>query len=147
MASHRQLDTSRVTKSRPVIRRRAWIFWALLAPLLFPAAELAQTRSSSHQKIAQLFQQELWQAVVDLDPKCDVAESCFYYGSALAHLGRWAEAKSAFETGRRSFRHDARFPVELAGVAFKEKKYAEAQSWLQEALRLSADDTYANDFL
>jgi tetratricopeptide (TPR) repeat protein len=89
----------------------------------------------------------MWQAVVDLDPKCDVADSCFYYGAALAHLGRWAEAKAAFETGRRAFSHDARFPVELAGVAFKEKKYAEAQSWLQQALRLSPDDTYANDFL
>src|SRR6185503_7433106 len=42
---------------------------------------------------------------------------------------------------------DKRFPVELAGIRFKQKKYAEAADYLHRALRLDRADKYANDFL
>ena len=37
----------------------------------------------------------------------------FYYGSALAQLGRWDEARTALLAGRRLQPTDERFPVEL----------------------------------
>jgi hypothetical protein len=42
---------------------------------------------------------------------------------------------------------DSRFPVELAGIAFKQKRYGEAVKWLRLAMRLRPDDTYVADFL
>ncbi len=75
------------------------------------------------------------------------AEIDYYYGSALAHLGRWDQARAAFLAGRRLRPRDERFPIELGGVAFKQKRYAEAARWLRKGLRLAPDDSYANDFL
>ena len=75
------------------------------------------------------------------------AEIDYYYGSALAHLGRWNEARAAFLAGRRLRPGDERFPIELGGVAFKQKRYAEAARWLREGLRRAPGDAYANDFL
>ena len=75
------------------------------------------------------------------------AEIDYYYGSALAHLGRWDPARAAFLAGRRLRPRDERFPVELGGVAFKQKRYAEAARWLREGLKLAPNDAYAHDFL
>ncbi len=75
------------------------------------------------------------------------AEIDYYYGSALAHLERWDEARAAFLAGRWLRPGDGRFPVELGGVAFKQKRYSEAARWLQAALRLNPNDSYANNFL
>ena len=65
----------------------------------------------------------------------------------MAHLGRWDQARAAFLAGRRLRPRDERFPVELGGVAFKQKRYAEAARWLREGLKLAPNDAYANDFL
>jgi tetratricopeptide (TPR) repeat protein len=74
-------------------------------------------------------------------------ETNFCYGSALAQLNRWDEARAVFLEGRRDAPQDARFPIELAGVAYKQKNYPEAATWLRRGLHLSPNDTYANDFL
>lgn len=71
----------------------------------------------------------------------------YYYGSALAHLSHWDESRAAFLAGRRLNPRDERFPIELGGVAFKQKHYAEAARWLRTGLRLVPNDEYANDFL
>ncbi len=71
----------------------------------------------------------------------------YEYGVALAHLERWDEAHGALRTGMRLAPGDKRFPVELAGVAFKQKKYGDAAGYLHHALRLDPHDAYANDFL
>ena len=47
----------------------------------------------------------------------------------------------------RAAPRDKRFPVELAGVEFKQKKYAAAKHDLRRALQLDAKDEYANEFL
>ena len=75
------------------------------------------------------------------------AQMNYDYGMALAHLGRWADARSALKQGWRLAPQDARFPVELAGVAFKQKRNGRAEKLLRQALRLIPHDTYANDFL
>ena len=75
------------------------------------------------------------------------AELDFYYGTALAHLGRWDDAQKAFAAGARLQPGDKRFPLELAGVAFKQKRYPAAVRHLRRALRLDPADSYGNDFL
>jgi hypothetical protein len=75
------------------------------------------------------------------------ADLDYYYGVALAHLERWAEAGNVLDDGQRLAPRDKRFPIELAGVAFKQKKYGEARRDLHRALRLDLKDAYANEFL
>lgn len=100
-------------------------------------------------RVQQLMQQERWREVVqalDAMPGKD-ADLDYAYGTALAQLGRYGEARSAFLAGRALAPRDKRFPIELAGVEFKEKKPASARRWLQTALGLDREDSYANDFL
>ncbi len=113
-------------------------------------AQVSPLRSPSlHSEVRQLFEQERWREIVDRlgsGPLSD-PDLVFYYGSALAQLGRWEEAQRAFQAGRHLAARDPRFPVELAGVAFKRKRLPEAARWLRCALRLDPTDRYANDFL
>ncbi len=99
--------------------------------------------------IKQLVQEERWQEVVQglqAVPSRN-ADQNYYYGLALAQLGRYPEAEQALRAGRRQQPRDPRFPVELAGVAFKQKKYGGAEVWLRRALKLDPTDAYSNDFL
>lgn len=68
-------------------------------------------------------------------------------GLALARLEKWDEASLAFEAGARKSPRDSRFPVELAGVAYKQKDFRTARSHLQRALFLNPQDAYAREFL
>jgi Tetratricopeptide repeat len=107
----------------------------------------AQTDSTPTAK--QLFEQERWSELAQLlqqTPR-NSADLDYYYGVALAHLERWEEAGRALSDGQRLAPSDKRFPIELAGVAFKQKKYGEAKHNLHCALRLDPKDEYANEFL
>ena len=100
-------------------------------------------------EIKQLLAEERWQEIVRL-AEAETARSSdlnYYYGIALARLERWDDAKRAFQEGLKQQPSDKRFPLELAGVSFKQKNYAEAADYLRRALRLDPADTYANDFL
>src|SRR5512141_493224 len=68
-------------------------------------------------------------------------------GMALAKQGRLDEAREIFLKARAQSPMDPRFPIELGGVAFKQKKYDEAIHWLRIARRLNPSDVYTNDFL
>jgi tetratricopeptide (TPR) repeat protein len=119
---------------------------------VFSIAVRAQTPGSDPKpldKIQELFAQERWVQIVQLagSEAARSADFEYYYGTALARLERWAEARTAFQNGLRQKPGDKRFLVELAGVSFKQKKYAEAVEYLRLALRLDPADAYANDFL
>ncbi len=112
----------------------------------------AQTRSSSDQLVdraRQLFAEQRWQDIVNLgkSEQNPSAELDFYYGTALAQLGRWTEAQQVFSAGARLQPDDKRFPLELAGAAFKQKQYAHAARHLRRALHLDPNDSYGNNFL
>jgi len=75
------------------------------------------------------------------------ADADFERGMTAAREARWREAKEALLAGQAKAPRDKRFPIELAGVAFREKEFSVAKSYLRRALRLDPKDTYANDFL
>ncbi|MGC8549782.1 MAG: hypothetical protein ACP5M4_08785 [Acidobacteriaceae bacterium] len=64
----------------------------------------------------------------------------------LAQQQRWSEARRSLLSGARMCPQQKRFPVELAGVAFEQKKYPEAARLLRFALKLDPSDKYANNF-
>jgi tetratricopeptide (TPR) repeat protein len=57
------------------------------------------------------------------------------------------EARRVFLQGRKLFPHDKRFPLELAGIAQRNKDSASAKRYLLEALKLDPKDSYGNEFL
>jgi tetratricopeptide (TPR) repeat protein len=119
---------------------------------LFVLASVASSQTSDSSLVAratQLSAEQRWQEVVGLVESVPhpSAELDFYYGTALAQLGRWDEAQKAFVAGARLQPGDKRFPLELAGVAFKQKRYSVAVRHLRRALRLDPADSYGNDFL
>ena len=100
-------------------------------------------------KIKQLAGENRWPEIVQELKKVPGkdADLQFYYGSALAQSGRFEDARQAFLAGRQIAPGDKRFPIELAGVEFKEKDYLAASVWMRRALRIDPRDDYANDFL
>jgi tetratricopeptide (TPR) repeat protein len=120
------------------------LFGALVLP-----AQKVPPQLPSGQDIQQLADAERWQDIVQLlEPLTSrSADLDFDLGIALAHLDRFPDAKNALEAGRRLAPGDPRFPVELAGVAFKQKNYPETTHHLRQALRLQPDNSYANDFM
>src|SRR6266480_992751 len=68
-------------------------------------------------------------------------------GLALSRMERWGQAKTAFQAGAKKSPRDARFPVELAGIAYKQKDFCLAKKDLDTALRLNAHDQYTQEFL
>lgn len=130
------------------LRRVALVLMAAAVPVVsqssFPAPAGALPAG-----IQQLAAEKRWTEMVDAlrDVAPKDADIDYFYGSALANLGRWEEARLVFLAGRRLAPHDKRFPIELAGVAFKRKCYASSAVWLRRALRIDPEDSYANDFL
>ena len=108
---------------------------------------MAQTDPVAEAK--QLFEQERWPELANLmhQGQHNSADLNYYYGIALAHIERWNEASKALSDGQRLAPNDKRFLIELAGVAFRQKKYGEARRDLHRALQLDPKDAYAGEFL
>ena len=130
-----------------------WKQWLSIFLVLLSGGSHLFAQSSAEatlpDKLRKLAAEQHWQETVVLleQVKPRSADLNFYYGTALAHLGRWQEAEKAFESGRRLAPKDPRFPIELAGVAFKQRQYSLAARRLRRALKLAPRDPYANDFL
>jgi tetratricopeptide (TPR) repeat protein len=99
-------------------------------------------------RIEQLVAAGQWQQVVQqLRPfSSRNADLNYFYGIALAQLGSYTEAEHALLAGREQRPRDKRFPIELAGIAFRQRKNSAAERWLRRALKLDHSDSYANDF-
>jgi tetratricopeptide (TPR) repeat protein len=133
----------------PILMRA---FCAMVVLLCFASGTSAQTvpaQSSFEQQARTLAAAQRWAEIVRLlgpiQPR--TAEMDFSYGMALARLGRWTEAESALQAGQKLAPADARFPEELAGIAFEQKNNPLAARRMRQALRLKPNDAYANDFL
>ncbi len=131
--------------------RRPLIRFAVVILICLAGSAAGQTSPDFGpvQQAKQLADKEQWQEVVRLSESVAIRppELNYLYGTALAHLEHWPQAHQVFRAGERSLPQDERFPLELAGVDFKQKRYAEATSHLQRALRLAPKDPYANEFL
>jgi hypothetical protein len=66
---------------------------------------------------------------------------------SFAAAGRLDDAEQVLLEGKSAFTRDARFRIELAGVAWRKKHSALAKSYLRQALRLNPSSDYANEFL
>jgi tetratricopeptide (TPR) repeat protein len=132
----------------------------LLAPSRLPTAAIGPRRvcadaqesrggSDIASGVQRAYAAERWEDVVRLTSASAVEspDLDYYRGMALARLGRWPEAKRAFEAGRQLAPHDKRFPLELAGVAYKQQDFRTAKADLHRALLLDPSDRYAHDFL
>jgi tetratricopeptide (TPR) repeat protein len=75
------------------------------------------------------------------------AETSYHRAMDLARARRWEEARGAFRSGARAYPRDKRFPLELAGIAFKLGQPGSAKRFLAAALALDPQDRYARDFL
>ena len=130
-------------------RQRLCIFVVLLCSFLRLSAQTGSAPGPWEDEVRQLAAEQRWQDIARLlgALQSRTADLNFYYGTALAQLQRWQEAESAFQAGLRLAPHDPRFPIELAGVAFKQKNYPQAAHRLRQALKLAPQDSYANDFL
>lgn len=113
------------------------------------AAQQPRAQEPSLQLVQNLAAAQQWPEVVRLlapvHPRN--AEQDYYFGLALAHTGPAAEGARALEAGSRLAPRDARFPEELAGVAFQEKNYPRAARLLRRAVKLAPRDEYAGNFL
>ena len=116
---------------------------------LCAAAQTPVEPTQSESSAQKLFAAEQWQQLVQSAESAPQrsAELNYYYGVALAHLGRLDDARQALLAASYERRDDKRFAIELAGVAYKHKNYTEAAGYLHRALRLDPHDAYANDFL
>lgn len=134
---------------RPQKTVRLGIVLALLCGCLRLGAQTAPPEVPSTEEVRQLAAQHRWLDIaLLLGPlRSRSADQNFYYGTALARLELWQEAENAFRVGLRLAPNDPRFAIELAGLAFKLKRFPEATHHLRRALKLAPQDAYANDFL
>ena len=109
----------------------------------------SESQESLAHRIQQLAAEQHWPDIVrELESLPDKSVGLeFEYGSALAQVGRLEDARTAFLAGQKLAPRDKRFPIELAGVEFKQKHPATAARYLRSALRIDPADSYANDFL
>lgn len=145
MESNRELDASGDATIAINIRRVG----ALVLILLLWISRGASGQQPSDTGIKTLFENGQWAEIVARvrGPSPNDADLNYYYGIAAAQLGRFDEARAALLTGARLRPKDPRFPIELGGVAFRQKRYSDAARWIQKGLDLNPQDAYANEFL
>jgi hypothetical protein len=77
----------------------------------------------------------------------DDADNFYKEGIAYSQASNWKAAHEAFTLGEQENPQDPRFPLELAGVAYKAGNHGQAKRHLRRALYLAPDDGYAAEVL
>jgi tetratricopeptide (TPR) repeat protein len=144
MELHGRLDSAGAAADRRLIFLLLLLF---LPNRALPQATLPTTDRIS--EVKKLYDAQRWSEVIQTVPESpdEAADLELYRGLALAQLQRWGEAKKAFEAGLVRNPRDARFLVELAGIAYREKQFSRAKRELRRALAIDGRDDYANNFL
>ena len=145
MAAEPQLDAPGSPRKDRVIR-------FLFAVLILVSPAFAQDPNSEIARLTAAqgaFDAGRWGEAAKLarGPGDQSPEFDFLAGLALARLEKWDEAKLALDAGFRKSPGDARFLVELAGIAYKQKDFRTARNNLRAALRLNPKDSYSSEFL
>jgi hypothetical protein len=66
---------------------------------------------------------------------------------SLARSGQFEEARKVLLRGQAVYPSDKRFPIDLAGVAYRLGQRGRAKDHIQRALRIDRNDSYSNDLL
>jgi len=145
MAAKRQLDAAGGPRKGRV--KRFLLFFCVL-----PAIGYAQEGTPDKARLTaaqNAYNVGNWREAAQLStgPADQSVEFDFLRGLALSRMEEWDEAKSAFEAGARKSPRDSRFPVELAGIAYKQKDFRTAKKDLHAALLLNPGDAYSHEFL
>ncbi len=77
----------------------------------------------------------------------ELADELLKRAISLATSGQLEDAEQLLIEGKSVYDRDARFPIELAGVAWRKKESASAKQYLRQGLRLDPSGAYANEFL
>lgn len=130
------------------LSRQLFLIVALTTALGLRATAQCATEAASDANVHALYDKHKWDQVIAAEQTLSQrsADEDFELGMSFAHLGHWDESRIALMAGRRACPEQKRFPIELAGVAFQQKKFPEASRWIEKALRLDPQDAYANDF-
>lgn len=148
MESHARLDSLGAAAARQLTPILLLFFFLAGCPTI----ATAQTAFSSDQEVSrvkQLYDEARWTDVVRAVPGLDTANAdlLLYRGLALAKLERWDEARTTLEAGITRDPRDARFSVELGGIAYRLSQFSLAKRELRLALRIQPKDSYTNNFL
>jgi tetratricopeptide (TPR) repeat protein len=122
---------------------------AVLTALFAFLAVSSAAQTPSVESVQKLYDQKQWNEIVELVPRSAATspDLDLYLGLALAQLQRWPEANAALEDGARKAPNEERFPVELAGVAYRTNNLSGATRQLHRALRRNPHDSYSLNFL
>jgi hypothetical protein len=117
--------------------------------LLFAAALSFAQSHDVEARVRSLYDSGRWAETAQLAGNVShpSAAVLFYRGMSLARLKQLTQAAAIFEQGLTFYPEDKRFPLELAGVAYRDKRNDVAKGYLCRALRLDPTDHYGNDFL
>lgn len=131
------------------IRRLIGFALALLILLVCPVAALSQAPlgDDAVSRVKQMYDEGRWSDVVRNAPASGNAgaDLRIYRALALAKLERWDESRQVLEAGAALYPRDARFPIELGGVAYRQSNFSLAKRELHRALRIEPQDEYANN--
>lgn len=120
----------------------------LRAAALVLLACLSRAEESPEARVRTLYDAGRWEEALQAAQAAPVSpDTTLLHGLALAQLNRLEDAARSLDRGRRLFPADKRFPLELAGVAYRRKQRLPAIRHLHRALRLDPDDSYAAEFL
>ncbi len=144
MAPHTRLDAAGGSATRALI----FLFFLLLVPG-YASSQATAPAGSSNQKIKALYDAGDWRDVVRMVPvsPAEPADPELYRGLALARLGRYTQAERTFQAGHAGHPKDARFLVEMAGIAYGDKRFSVAKLELRHALAIDPNENYSNNFL
>lgn len=136
---------------------------AVVGRLLAERSQIQPGEISSTPKgsIEEMYRDHQWGAVVAAVPLPDAAHPNHGHRKSTAPTAdllllralsqaRLSQLDSAAQTLRfaaRAYPRDARFPTELAGVFYREKRYAAAARLLRRSVRLNPGDEYSRNFL
>lgn len=124
----------------------AAIFLATI-PAWTPAA--SESVGEQIRAVKALYESKQWEGVIAATTGAPDSPGDFglYRGLALAWLERWADAQKALETSLAHNPGDTRLMTELAGLAYREKRFRDAKKYLRRALKDDSTNEYANDLL
>jgi tetratricopeptide (TPR) repeat protein len=145
MGSGKKLDASGCSRGAKVIT----LALLLLAQVLTAFPKDRPPIQKRILAVKALYDAKRWDEVVAATQHSPATPGDFglYRGLALAHLERWDESQKAFQAALARNPRDARLVTELAGLAYRQKQFKEAKSYLRRALNLEPEDDYANNFL